>query len=307
MKTKLKFPLLLCLIAIILVFRLTVLHIYSQYELRCYCEKCLSENDPWFQARFNKSVEPLMSGNYSLPESEFNWWKRVQGTKENFTVFNKQIEDMFKVIPRSPDVMKPDPKRCRTCAVVGNSVTLSRSGYGPIINSHDVVMRMNYAMTKGFEADVGNKTTHRIMYPESSTHLDNTTHLVMFPFKFKDLEWIEKALTTGYTKGFRSKIRANKNLVMVVNPAFMRYVHVSWLEKKGYYPSTGFMTVILALHICDEVRVFGFGADKEGNWNHYWSPNLFKKLKTGAHPGKFEYETIQKLHQQKIIQFFTGW
>lgn len=43
---------------------------------------------------------------------------------------------------------------------------------------------------------------------------------------------------------------------MVVNPAFMQYVHEFWLEKKGDYPSTGFMALILALHVCDEVSTF---------------------------------------------------
>lgn len=41
--------------------------------------------------------------------------------------------------------------------------------------------------------------------------------------------------------------------VMVVNPGFIKYVHHIWLDRKGYYPSTGFVGVMLAMHICDEV------------------------------------------------------
>lgn len=41
--------------------------------------------------------------------------------------------------------------------------------------------------------------------------------------------------------------------VRVLNPGFMKYVHEVWLDKKGSYPSTGFMAVVLALHICGEV------------------------------------------------------
>lgn len=44
--------------------------------------------------------------------------------------------------------------------------------------------------------------------------------------------------------------------VMVLNPAFMKYVHQSWLESKGKYPSTGFMTLMAAIHFCDEVCFF---------------------------------------------------
>ncbi|KAF1381325.1 hypothetical protein PFLUV_G00152720 [Perca fluviatilis] len=93
---------------------------------------------------------------------------------------------------------------------------------------------------------------------------------------------------------------------MVLNPAFMRYVHDMWLEKKGYYPSTGFLALGLALHMCDEVSVFGYGADSDGNWSHYWEKLMNKKLKTGAHPGDTEYRMIQKLDEQQKLKFYTG-
>ncbi|KAM6974283.1 CMP-N-acetylneuraminate-beta-galactosamide-alpha-2,3-sialyltransferase 1-like [Tautogolabrus adspersus] len=170
---------------------------------------------------------------------------------------------------------------------------------------------MNGGYTKGYEADVGNRTTHRIMYPESAIDLDDTTHLVLFPFKILDLQWVSKALTTGFHgtsyMPVKSKIKANKDLVMVINPAFMKYVHQTWLDGKGKYPSTGFIALILALHVCDEVRVFGYGADKDGNWNHYWKILKNKRLRTGVHPGNQEYEIILKLAKQHKIQFYTGW
>lgn len=60
-----------------------------------------------------------------------------------------------------------------------------------------VLRRMNGGHTKGYERDVGTRTTHHIMYPESAVDLDNTTHLVLVPFKIQDLEWLMKAFTTG--------------------------------------------------------------------------------------------------------------
>lgn len=42
--------------------------------------------------------------------------------------------------------------------------------------------------------------------------------------------------------------------VMIYNPAFFKYVHESWLDGHGHYPSTGFLSLLLAVHICDEVR-----------------------------------------------------
>lgn len=57
---------------------------------------------------------------------------------------------------------------------------------------------MNHGPTKGYEEDVGTKTTHHVMYPESATNLGNTTHLVLFPFKINDLLWLIKKFTPGY-------------------------------------------------------------------------------------------------------------
>lgn len=61
-----------------------------------------------------------------------------------------------------------------------------------------VLFRINHGRTKGYEADVGTRTTHHIMYPESAVDLDNSTHLVLVPFMIQDLEWLMKAFTTGF-------------------------------------------------------------------------------------------------------------
>ncbi|XP_039676411.1 CMP-N-acetylneuraminate-beta-galactosamide-alpha-2,3-sialyltransferase 1-like isoform X2 [Perca fluviatilis] len=301
---------LLCVTAICVSWRGYMSFSLPQDERLCACERCLSEDDPWFMKHFNKSVEPFLSANYNLSEDTFNWWKLLRDAKGNFSNFRGKVERLFLMVPPSPDVLESSPDRCRTCAVVGNSGNLKRSHYGPLIDFHDVIIRVNAGQIKGYEADVGTRTTHRFMYPESCVDLDNTTHLVLAPFKTIDFDWLTGALTTGFNGGphwaVRSKIKANKDLVMVLNPAFMRYVHDMWLEKKGYYPSTGFLALVVALHMCDEVSVFGYGADSDGNWSHYWEKLRKKNLKTGAHPGDTEYRMIQKLDEQQKLKFYTG-
>ncbi|KAJ4920543.1 hypothetical protein JOQ06_024742 [Pogonophryne albipinna] len=140
-----------------------------------------------------------------------------------------------------------------------------------------VSFRMNQGPTSGFEKDVGSRTTHHVMYPESAIDLENNTCLVLVPFKTLDLQWIISALTTGTIKhtytAVTSRIKANKDKVLIYSPTFIKYVYESWLEGHGRYPSTGFLSLLLALHICDEVNVFGFGADQYGNWHHYWEEN----------------------------------
>ncbi|XP_067364118.1 CMP-N-acetylneuraminate-beta-galactosamide-alpha-2,3-sialyltransferase 2-like isoform X5 [Channa argus] len=246
---------------------------------------------------------------YTLSEDIFNWWKLLQEEQRSFITFRETVDRLFQIFPPSPHFTDPSLQQCRTCAVVGNSANLKGSNQGHLIDAHDVIIRMNRGQTKGYETDVGNRTTHRIMYPESAMDLDNTTHLVLFPFKIQDLEWLIEALTTGFSgesyDTIKSSIKANKSLVIVMNPGFMRYVHDTWLEKNGKYPSTGFMAVVLALEVCDVVDVFGYGADKDGNWSHYWEELKVKDLKTGIHSGTEEYNIIQRLADRQKLKMYT--
>ncbi|CAI5690003.1 unnamed protein product [Oreochromis niloticus] len=273
----------------------------------CACNKCLMEHDQWLSERTKESPEPFLSPTNNISEDTFNWWKRIQYDRRNFTFYNKIVDKVFQIFPTKVNFTRSSPDLCRTCAVVGNSGNLNGSHYGPLIDFHDIVIRINRAPTKGFERDVGNKTTYHVMYPSSFRNLDNTTHLLFFPFKIYDLQWLIQFFTQRQEETAKSGLNSNKDLVMILSPAFMKYVHQIWLKQKGRYPSTGFITLVLSLHMCDEVSVFGFGADKNGNWNHYYEPLRNKRLRTGQHPGKLEYQFIVKLHEQQKINFFRGW
>ncbi|XP_057684664.1 CMP-N-acetylneuraminate-beta-galactosamide-alpha-2,3-sialyltransferase 1-like isoform X1 [Corythoichthys intestinalis] len=272
----------------------------------CNCRKCLTEGEHEFKALMDASPKPFLTKQNPTSEDDFDWWKKIQRETRPFSFFNETVDKLFTILPPNPGVEQQSPYRCRSCAVVGNSGNLKGSHYGPLIDHHHIVIRMNYGRTKGYESDVGTKTTYHIMYPESAIFLDNNTRLIFFPFKIKDLLWLLKNFAPQENGQKNPKRRANKDLVMILNPAFMKYVHTMWLEKKGRYPSTGFMALLLSLQICDEVNVFGFGADGDGNWNHYFEILKNKKLKTGPHAGTHEYDVIQKLYEKEIINFFKG-
>ncbi|XP_030597489.1 CMP-N-acetylneuraminate-beta-galactosamide-alpha-2,3-sialyltransferase 1-like [Archocentrus centrarchus] len=311
-KSRVRILPLLTITGIVLVF--TLLWYLSGYSLchressHCACYKCLTDSDPWFTGVIGEAPKPFLSRKYKLSEDDFNWWKHLQGPKhQNVTLYNETVDKLFQILTPIADVAEPSPDRCRSCAVVGNSGNLKGSRYGALIDFHDIVIRLNYGRTKGYETDVGAKTTHRVMYPESATKLDNTTHLLFFPFKTRDFQWLYKCLNPGESGFPHSNKIVNKDLIMILHPAFIKYVHEVWLGKKGYYPSTGFLTVVLSFLMCDEVNIFGFGADSEGNWSHYFGILRNKQIKTGAHPGQYEYEMIEKLHKRKKIIFFKGW
>ncbi|KAI2661456.1 CMP-N-acetylneuraminate-beta-galactosamide-alpha-2,3-sialyltransferase 1 [Labeo rohita] len=277
------------------------------HEEPCACGKhCLAASDDnWFSERFRDHVHPLLSLNNSvLSDNIFNWWK----SKANYS---QVIQKLFSVIPGEDRYRDVGPSRCRTCAVVGNSGNLVGSFYGPLIDNHDFVMRMNKAPVEGYEKDVGNKTTHRFFYPESAIHLDNNTHLVVLPFKLLDIQWITSALSDGSVKRTRfkviDKLQTNKDMVMIMHPAFIYYVRTTWLHLRRSYPSTGFLVLMFALHICDEVSVFGFGANTKGAWHHYFEEMPKKFRRTGKHPGGLEHQIILELQKRNLIDLYAGW
>ncbi|XP_056370809.1 CMP-N-acetylneuraminate-poly-alpha-2,8-sialyltransferase isoform X2 [Oenanthe melanoleuca] len=64
-----------------------------------------------------------------------------------------------------PEVSPMKNRRFKTCAVVGNSGILLKSGCGTEIDSHDFVIRCNLAPVVEFAADVGTKSDFITMNP----------------------------------------------------------------------------------------------------------------------------------------------
>ncbi|XP_061782769.1 CMP-N-acetylneuraminate-beta-galactosamide-alpha-2,3-sialyltransferase 1-like [Nerophis lumbriciformis] len=285
----------------------TSLYLEKWLELKsCNCQKCLNDTNKDIQELLAASPKPFLSKGDTISESDFYRWRRLKGDKHSFDFFKTSVEQLFTVFPAVPKLEEQSPYRCRKCAVVGNSGNLNGSRYGELIDDHNIVIRMNRGRTKGHETDVGSKTTHHAMYPESAPHLDNTTHLVFIPFSVRDILWLLSTFTPRENGQDNPAKRGNKDLVMIVNPAMIIYADQVWMKNKGYYPSTGFIVFVLSLQMCDEVSVFGYGADADGNWSHYFEILRNKDLRTGLHPGVHEYEMMQELHRNHVIRFYKG-
>ena len=61
------------------------------------------------------------------------------------------------------------------------------------------IASLNDAPVRGYEDDVGNKTTMRLFYPESASydpglHNEPDTLMVLIPFKQQDLRWLKEIL-----------------------------------------------------------------------------------------------------------------
>ncbi|CAB1316696.1 unnamed protein product, partial [Coregonus sp. 'balchen'] len=180
----------------------------------------------------------------------------------------------------------------KTCMVVGNGFAIKNTSLGSAINKYDIVIRLNDAPVRGYETDVGNKTTMRLFYPESasynpSIHNDPDTLMVLVPFKQQDVRWLkeilynEKRIWLGKTSNIR-----------ILDPYFLqqtasRLLHLPLntppkTNQIPAHPTTGILAIYVALNYCDVVHITGFGYPESKYLKHpihYYGYDTMKSMK----------------------------
>ncbi|XP_056622291.1 CMP-N-acetylneuraminate-beta-galactosamide-alpha-2,3-sialyltransferase 4 isoform X2 [Triplophysa dalaica] len=212
---------------------------------------------------------------------------------------------------------------CRTCVVIGNSFSVKNSSLGETINKYDVVIRLNDAPVRGFQEDVGNKTTLRLFYPESASydptiHNDPDTLLVLVPFKHQDLRWLkeilynEKRVRKGFWKPPPQIWLGRFSQIRVLDPYFLRVTASELLKislnpspkQKPVHPTTGILAVFMALNYCDVVHVAGFGYPENRKHQHpihYYGQDTMKSMKNSFHDLNLEAQVLKRLEEQGVI------
>ncbi|XP_057216444.1 alpha-N-acetyl-neuraminyl-2,3-beta-galactosyl-1,3-N-acetyl-galactosaminide alpha-2,6-sialyltransferase isoform X1 [Triplophysa rosa] len=160
---------------------------------------------------------------------------------------------------------------CGRCAVVSSSGQMLGGGKGQEIDRHDCVIRMNAAPTIRFEADVGNKTTLRVVSHTSVPHLvrqqrfffgqeADTRYVVWGPeinMKQDGKGKIFNALVKLARKYPRTQIyTVTREKIEYCDSVFQNETGKNRM-RSGAYLSTGFFTMILALETCDSTLVYG--------------------------------------------------
>ncbi|NWV19595.1 SIA4B sialyltransferase, partial [Origma solitaria] len=257
------------------------------------CCTSRTNSSAWFNARYKTVMGHLMTGADHELSSD-----TLQGPSSGVQL-QAIIQQLFTVL-QAPTANVWDRYHCRTWVAVGNSGQPKGSGHRLLIDTHDWVMRVNKGKITGIELDVGMRTTHHFMYPESAVNLRPDVHLVLAPFKPLDLKWVTSAFTGEVTHTYvRVKyfIKDDRNKVLILSPAFLKYIHDNWTQHHGCYPSTGFTALLFALHTCQQVSVFGFGADSEGNLHHYWEKTRGSRAfhRTRVHDADVEFSLIKRL------------
>jgi len=165
-----------------------------------------------------------------------------------------------------------------SCGVVSSSGSLWGSKLGEDIDSNDVVIRFNDAPTSGYERDVGERTTLRIVNsqvvgkPEfqfleraGKGAFASDATLVWDPAAYNATlkEWYSSPDYPFFETFFSRRLMSPQEELHLLHPASV-WSAWDWLQKHTRHPllpnppSSGFLGILLALRRCRRVRVYEF-------------------------------------------------
>ncbi|XP_035749248.1 alpha-N-acetylgalactosaminide alpha-2,6-sialyltransferase 2 isoform X2 [Egretta garzetta] len=228
------------------------------------------------------------------------------------------------------------PGGCVRCAVVGNGGILNGSQQGKVIDAHDLVFRLNGAVIKGFEEDVGTKISFYgftvntmknslIAYEDygfSQIPQAKDLRYIFIPSDIRDYVMLKSAIQgspvpEGSDKGdepqkyFGPEASAEK--FKLLHPDFLQYLTTRFLRSELlntqygslYMPSTGALMLLTALHTCDQVSAYGFiTANYEQFSDHYYEPEKKPLVFYANHDMMLEAALWRSLHRAGIMTLY---
>ena len=197
----------------------------------------------------------------------------------------------------------------KTCAIIGSSPNILGTGYGKDIDKHDIVVRCNFALTKGFEEDAGSKTTHRFMsrstfsgsrnpkdfssYDPDFLHNVFNEHFIIRTGGDSHMEWAQKHVEEKYLN--------DSNKIDFLTESFQNQVQS---QIKGE-PSSGFTAMMFMICFFDNISVYGFdhhGGVRGKDALHYYEQT---RVKTGGvHNFAGEKQIFDKLGNQGVLKIY---
>ncbi|XP_068269529.1 alpha-N-acetylgalactosaminide alpha-2,6-sialyltransferase 2 isoform X2 [Nyctibius grandis] len=228
------------------------------------------------------------------------------------------------------------PGGCVRCAVVGNGGILNGSRQGKAIDAHDLVFRLNGAVIKGFEEDVGTKISFYgftvntmknslIAYEEYGfTQIPQAKDLryIFVPSDVRDYVMLKSSIQgsrvpEGSDKGDKPQKyfgpEASAEKFKLLHPDFLQYLTARFLRSELlhtqygslYMPSTGALMLLTALHACDQVSAYGFiTANYEQFSDHYYELEKKPLVFYANHDMMLEAALWRSLHRAGIMTLY---
>ncbi|KAM9296787.1 alpha-N-acetylgalactosaminide alpha-2,6-sialyltransferase 2-like [Gastrophryne carolinensis] len=287
-----------------------------------------------------KELVPVLQWKKHAQESEYARLRKYGGTYGWMDVSWDVVKETLSLLNSTGNGYMFDTwdhrSPCIRCAVVGNAGILNGSRMGKEIDAHDYVFRVNGAILKGFEKDVGNKTS---FYFFSTNTLFNSlgtyhssgfkrvphtkeTRYLLLPDHNRDYFLVRAALqrsriTEGYDKGIDPTKFFGANLTTehfkILHPDFMRYLRNKFLwdpilkttMREIYRPSTGASMLLAAIHTCDQVDAYGFMTPNYRKFSDHYFDSSYKRVVFYInHSFRREMHLWQELHKAGVINLF---
>ncbi|XP_037816304.1 beta-galactoside alpha-2,6-sialyltransferase 2 [Lucilia sericata] len=195
-------------------------------------------------------------------------------------------------------------KNIKTCAIVSSAGSMSGSKLGRFIDTHDIVMRFNHAPTRGYEVDVGSKTTIRVVNSQVVTKPEfDFTHAPIFqnvtiaawdPGKYNGSleDWLTTSDYDLFTNYEMYRRRYPKSRAFLIDPhsiwrlwqSLQMFANNRPIRKNP--PSSGFIGLALLLPHCPVVDFIEYIPSTRLNGRcHYYSKEINSACTFGAwHP-----------------------
>ncbi|XP_033647089.1 alpha-N-acetylgalactosaminide alpha-2,6-sialyltransferase 2-like isoform X1 [Asterias rubens] len=271
-------------------------------------------NDSWTALMYHPEIHMLMNSQL-LNQSEHSrllpyYMPFGYKTKSRFRY--KDVFSVLKLFPARDSIFNFTGKQrpqCISCAVVGNGGILNGSRKGSEIDMHHMVFRVNKALRKGHELDVGNRTTHYFFFDrslretsESDVPNDQGMIKVFVPCRDNDYKYIRNVVQKK-----EPKIKADAEDVRILHPDFIRYTHKVWVNSPlgSFRPTTGTIMLFTALHSgCDKVSIYGMGYND--NFTLYYYDQKFRHFKMDkvSHDTKSELKILKGLDRIGAIDWY---
>ncbi|XP_033097076.1 alpha-N-acetyl-neuraminyl-2,3-beta-galactosyl-1,3-N-acetyl-galactosaminide alpha-2,6-sialyltransferase-like isoform X2 [Anneissia japonica] len=205
--------------------------------------------------------------------------KKPEKIQENLEDFELDSDDEEPHVPGYVGVRDESPLyfKCAQCALVSSSGQLVGKGAGGDIDDAECVIRMNTAPTIGYEEDVGSRTTVRVIgHVNLERGLHNDTDMQKINLQREDtrpevliIPWLfsEKInrktdpiynIAMNLSKNYKDVdfYFLTSNKMTISEDLFRKETGLSRSTAHTWL-TTGWMTMIFAMDVCDRIDVYG--------------------------------------------------